>query len=263
MAGIRELFNGKKISNFYVTAGYPDLTTFRNIILALSNSGADVIEIGIPFSDPIADGDVIQKSTLKVLNNNINIDKVAIVLKKLKGKLQSKLIFMSYYNPVFVYGEDKYIKLAKECGISGIIVPDLPVDEGEKFYKKCVRDGLDTILLTSSVTPLNRLKCISQYTTGFLYFMSVLGTTGVRDMIPLSIINKLKEVRKNIKLPVCLGFGIKSRQSIKPFYNYIDGVIIGSALIELIGRNIRNKEMMMHKIVEFVRDINKGLGGLF
>ena len=263
MSGINLLFKNKKVLNFYITAGYPDIRTFKDILLTLSNAGVDIIEIGIPFSDPIADGDVIQESTLKVLQDNIDIEKVSDVLRNLKGKLNSKLIFMSYYNPIFVYGENKFINLAKSAGISGVIVPDLPCDEGRRFYKSCIKKGLETILLTTSVTPLERMKRISQFTTGFLYFVSILGTTGVRDSIPVNIIKELKEIRKNVDLPVCLGFGIKSKQSIKPFYEYIDGVIIGSALIKLINKNLKNKKLMKQKIIHFVRDIRKGLDGLF
>ncbi len=259
MAGINELFKNKKILNFYITAGYPDIQAFKDILLTLSNADVDVIEIGIPFSDPIADGDIIQESTLQVLQNNINIEKIAKVLKDLKGRIKSKLIFMSYYNPIFVYGEDKYIRLAKSCGVSGMIVPDLPFDEGREFYKNCMKNSLDTILLTTSVTSLDRMKKISQFTTGFLYFVSVMGTTGVREQIPVSIIQKLKEIKKHFNLPICLGFGIKSGRSIKPFYKYIDGVIIGSALIKLIKENIKNKKLMKQKIICFVKDIRKGL----
>ncbi len=263
MSNIKALFKDKKVSNFYITAGYPDMKSFKEILLCLSDAGADVIEIGIPFSDPIADGDVIQESTLKVLKNNIDIEKISLLLQSLKGKIKSKLIFMSYYNPVFVYGEKKYISLAKHSGVSGVIVPDLPFDEGKSFYKACMAEGLETILLATSVTSLKRVKSISRYTNGFLYFVSVLGTTGVRKKIPVDIIKKLKEIKKNIKLPLCLGFGISSKTSIKPFYNYIDGVIIGSALIELIRRNLKDKKLMKKKITRFVKDIREGLDGSF
>ncbi|MBU1077221.1 MAG: tryptophan synthase subunit alpha [Spirochaetes bacterium] len=259
MGTINQLFKNKKISNFYVTAGYPDIRTFKDILITLSDSGADVIEIGIPFSDPIADGDIIQNATIKVLENHINIEKITVVLKSLKGKINSKLIFMSYYNPVYVYGLKKFIALAKSCFVSGVIIPDLPFDEGKVFYDLCIKAGLDTILLTTSVTDPERLKKLSRHTTGFLYFVSVLGTTGVRNSIPLGIISKLKEIRRMLDLPLCLGFGIKSKESIKPFYRYIDGVIIGSALIALINKNMKNKKVMMSKIRQFVQEINKAL----
>ncbi len=259
MGVINKLFKDKKILNFYLTAGYPDLKTFKKILLTLSNAGVDIIEIGIPFSDPIADGDIIQNATIKVLQQNVDLEKISEVLKSIKGKIKSKLLFMTYYNPVFVYEEKRFIKLAKNCGISGVIVPDLPYDEGKSFYKECIKEGLDTILLTTSVTPLDRIKKISELTTGFLYFVSVLGTTGVRDKIPIGIIKKLKELKRNIKLPVCLGFGIKTSDSIKPFYNYIDGIIIGSALISLIGKNLKNKKVMLKKITQFAQEMRRGL----
>jgi tryptophan synthase alpha chain len=263
MNTIRSLFKNKKVSNFYITAGYPDLNTFKQILITLSDAGADVIEIGIPFSDPIADGEVIQKSTLKALSQNVDIEKISKVLISIKNRLKSKLIFMSYYNPVYVYGEEKFIKLAKKSNVAGVIIPDLPFDEGKIFYRSCMKQGLETILLATSVTPLNRIKAIAKYTSGFMYFVSVLGTTGVRTKIPNSIKSKLKEIRDNIKLPVCLGFGISSKESIKPFYNYIDGVIIGSALIKLIDKSGKNKKLLKQKVTNFVKSINKGLQGKF
>lgn len=260
MGKINQLFkNNKRVTNFYITAGYPDLRTFKDILLTLSDAGVDVIEIGIPFSDPVADGDVIQHATIKVLENRINIEKIAEILQKIKGKIKSQLVFMSYYNPIYVYGEEKFIKLAIKCNVSGIIVPDLPFDEGADFYKLCNKKGLDTILLTTSVTTLDRVKKIAKYTTGFLYFVSVLGTTGVREGIPVHINKKLKELKKKIGLPVCLGFGIKSKKSIEPFKKNIDGVIIGSALISLIEKYQKNKTQMFKKIRSFVKEIKEGL----
>lgn len=259
MGCIRDLFINKKILNCYITAGYPDIKTFKDILITLSQKGVDIIEIGIPFSDPIADGDVIQNATIKVLQNRINIEKIGQVLKSIKTKIKSKIIFMSYYNPIYVYGEEKFIRLAKECGVAGVIVPDLPCDEGKQFYRLCQKNNLETILLITSVTPLSRIKEIAKFTTGFLYFVSILGTTGIRNKIPHEIINNLKIIKKNISLPVCLGFGIKSKESIKPFYPYIDGVIVGSALIDIIRKNLDSKKRLKKGIVHFISDLKQGL----
>ncbi|MDD5065715.1 MAG: tryptophan synthase subunit alpha [bacterium] len=261
MEPLQELFKNKKVLNCYITAGYPDLRTFKEILMTLSRNDVDIIEIGIPFSDPIADGDVIQKATIKVLDDKINIETIAEILKGMKNRIKSRLLFMSYFNPIFVYGEDKFIRLAKSCGVSGVIVPDLPYDEGQKFYEKCINNGLETVLLVTSVTPLLRIKEIAKFTTGFLYFVSVLGTTGIRNSIPLDIINNLKLIKQNIQLPLCLGFGIRSGRGIRPFLHHIDGIIVGSALISLINRYQKNKKLLMKKIIDFVRELSKALNG--
>lgn len=259
MSGIRELFKKRKVLNCYLTAGYPDIPTFEKILLALSCEGTDIIEVGLPFSDPIADGDTIQKASVKVLDKGMNIESVARCLKRLKGKIGSKLLFMTYYNPVFAYGEDRFIRLALECGVSGVIVPDLPYEEGRSFYRKCARKGLDTVLLVTPVTPMKRVKAVSRFTTGFLYFVSVLGTTGQRTRLPRAIIRNLKEIKKEVSLPVCLGFGIKSAGVARPFVPYVDGIIVGSAFIDLVSRFFRNKKQLFRKIAVFVRSLRRVL----
>ncbi len=242
--------NSNKLS-LYVTGGYPDLKTFENILIDLSNSGADILEIGIPFSDPIADGEVIQNSTIEVLKKNITLIDIAESIKRIRPKITSELYFMSYYNPIFIFGEDKFIKLCKDTGINGVIIPDLPYDAGKNFYKKLIKNNIKTSLLITSVTPMERVKKIAKYTTGFLYFVSVLGTTGARNSLPLSIKKLLKNIKQNIDKELFLGFGIKSPETVKPFINYLDGIIIGSALIELISKNVKSKKILKQKLKQF------------
>ncbi len=242
----------KKLS-LYVTGGYPDIKTFQYILKILSKNNADIIEIGIPFSDPIADGEVIQKSTLAALENKITIIDIVNAIKEIKSEIKSELYFMTYYNLVFVYGEDKFIKLCKQADIKGVIIPDLPYDEGKLFYKKLIKNNIKTTLLITSVTTEERIKNIAKLTTGFIYFVSVLGTTGARNILPIGIKDILRKIKNSINKEVFLGFGIKSPETVKPFIKYIDGMIVGSALLELISNNLKNKKVLGEKLTAFVK----------
>ncbi len=248
----------KKLS-LYITGGYPDIDTFQNIVLTLSKAGADILEIGIPYSDPIADGEVIQNSSLIALNNNITILDIARSIKSIRNNINSEIYFMSYYNPVFVFGENRFIKLCKESGIDGVIIPDLPYEEGKEFYKNLITNNIKTTLLVTTVTPMDRIKKISKLTTGFLYLVSVLGTTGARDKLPITLKNILKNIKNNINNELFLGFGIKNPDMVTEFQNYLDGVIVGSALIELINKNIEKKSLLNKKLREFVNSFKREL----
>ena len=143
---LREIFNNNhKVLNIYLTAGYPDIKKFEELIVFFSENGVDIIEIGIPFTEPVADGEIIQKSTNIAIENNITLTKTFKIIESLRKKIKSKLVFMSYYNPIFIYGEEKFISKLVSVGVDGVIVPDLPAEEGKNFYKMCINAGIETI----------------------------------------------------------------------------------------------------------------------
>ncbi|MFA6842705.1 MAG: tryptophan synthase subunit alpha [Defluviitoga tunisiensis] len=255
MSKIQQIFNNNKALITYITAGDPDLETTKDIIFELNNDGVDIIEIGIPFSDPLADGPVIQEASQRALKNGVNLRKIFNTLESIKGRIHTPLVLMGYYNSIFNYGEDKFIEDCKHTGISGVIIPDLPFDEEIEFYEKLKENGIDGILLVAPNTSEERLKEISNYATGFLYCVSLMGVTG-DSRGPVEYINEyVQKIRKYVNIPLAIGFGIDTPEKVKLIINYVDGIIVGSALIKIIDKNKENKNKMFEEIKTFIQNL--------
>lgn len=220
----------------YTTGGYPNIEKSMEIIEVLSESGADIIEIGIPFSDPIADGPSIQYSSHASLVEGCTLKKIINNVRKLKVK--KPLVFMSYLNPLLAYGKKKILRDMKKIGVSGLIIPDLPVEEATDWITLSQKYGIELIFLLTPASPEKRRKKIVKKSRGFVYCVSVTGTTGIRDEMPPNISNFLKEVKSISDTPIALGFGISRPEQIKALRGKTDGVILGSRIIEAI----KNKE---------------------
>lgn len=259
MNRIDELFiklRSKKKSAFisFITAGDPDIETTRKLILEFEQNGVDLIEIGVPFSDPLADGPIIQASSQRALKINTNIKSIFSLVKKLRRSTQIPVALMTYYNPIFHYREDRFIKEAVECGVDGLIVPDLPPEEAKTFIREARKNNLATIFLIAPTTTEKRMKLIAGASTGFIYYVSLTGVTGVRDSFSSSIQQKLEMVRKYTRMPVCVGFGVSTRQQVQLLSKYADGVIVGSAIVKEIEDNIGHKNMV-NNVVKFVKHL--------
>ena len=255
MSKIQQIFNNNKALITYITAGDPDLETTKDIIFELNNDGVDIIEIGIPFSDPLADGPVIQEASQRALKNGVNLRKIFNTLESIKGRIHTPLVLMGYYNSIFNYGEDKFIEDCKHTGISGVIIPDLPFDEEIEFYEKLKENGIDGILLVAPNTSEERLKEISSHATGFLYCVSLMGVTG-DTRGPVEYINEyVQKIRKYVNIPLAIGFGIDTPEKVKLIINYVDGIIVGSALIKIIDKNKENKNKMFEEIKTFIQNL--------
>jgi len=219
-------------------AGDPTLDITYQILLKLQENGADFIELGIPYSDPLADGPIIQLSASRALNSGTSLAKVLDLLKNLKGKLNIPIILFTYFNPLLSFGFNRFCKIASDVGAAGIIIPDLPLEETNQFSKIANDFNLDLILLIAPTTPLERMKRISNRTRGFSYLVSVTGVTGERNNLENRVeglIGKLKEISTN---PVAVGFGISSPEHIIKVRQWgADGVIIGSAFVKRISDN--------------------------
>ncbi|MBN2119763.1 MAG: tryptophan synthase subunit alpha [Candidatus Omnitrophica bacterium] len=246
MGLIREKFRelkkqGKKAFIPYMTFGFPDMKTFESIVMALDRAGADFIEIGLPFSDPIADGPIIQTSSKIALDKGANIYKLLSSLKKLKSRIRAPLILMTYYNPVYHMGIDKFFKRFSRL-IDGVIVADLLAEEAGHFVNKARENNIDTIFFISPTTQKERLRLIDRLSSGFIYYISVTGVTGPRKTLPSKIFKHIKKIKKQVRAAVCIGFGISSQKQARMFKKYFDGVIAGSVLIKkiLICRKNRN-----------------------
>lgn len=233
MSNIRNAFmNGKAFIPF-ITCGDPDLETTEAAIRAAVKNGADLIELGIPFSDPTAEGPVIQGANLRALNGGITTDKIFQFVRGLRKDLSTPMVFMTYANVVFSYGAKEFISTCKEIGIDGLILPDLPYEEKEEFLPLCHEYGVDLISLIAP-TSENRIAMIAREAEGFLYIVSSLGVTGTRSEIKTDLAAIVKVVRENTNIPCAIGFGISTPDQAKKMAALSDGAIVGSAIIKLL-----------------------------
>lgn len=252
---LTEINKSKKALSVYLTAGFPRKENFEELVLRTFEAGADLIELGIPFSDPLADGKTIQASSQTALDNGVNTEYVLETTAKVKEKTDRPVIIMTYANPVLNYGVDRFLADSLSAGVDGLIVPDLPLEESEEFFKSC-KERPDVILLTTPASPAERIRKIDQVSEGFLYCVSVLGTTGAREGFTDDILEHLERTYglvSNNKMLV--GFGISSPEDIRKISPYCDGVIIGSAVIKSLSRDSGNYSETM----EFVKSLNEGI----
>ncbi len=250
-----ELKNNKKLALMpFIMAGDPNIEITSEVLLKLQENGADLIELGIPYSDPLADGPVIQVAASRALKSGTSPRKVIKLLESLKGKLNIPIILFSYLNPLLCFDFEKFCKMASNAGVSGLIVPDLPLEEAYKFSKIVSNHSMDLILLVAPTTPFERMKQISNYTKGFTYLVSVTGVTGERNKMENRVENliaKLKNVNSN---PIAVGFGISTPEHVNKVREWgADGVIIGSAFVKRIS-NSSKKDVVDH-VGEFCKEM--------
>ena len=242
----------------FFTCGFPSARMFKDLVKVAADSGADAIEIGIPFSDPLADGPSIQYSSNLALGKGINLQKGLEMISSLREQISLPLIILTYANPVFQYGLKEFIREAKQAGVSGLILADLVIEEASQIEKMCRSHELDLIYLAAPTTNGNRLKAIVQRSKGFIYLVSVTGVTGARRVIPQSLGAKIGEIKRFADKPVCVGFGISNPLQAKTIARLADGVIVGSTLIDLI-RKSKNQAQMSRKVSKFLISLKKGM----
>jgi len=235
MSNIRKAFENGKAFIPFVTCGYPDLETTGKVIRAMVRNGADLIELGIPFSDPAAEGPVIMEANMRALEGGITTDKIFAFVRDLRREIRIPMVFMTYANVVFSYGAEKFISTCREIEIDGLILPDLPFEEKDEFLPVCRKYGVDLISMVAP-TSENRIAMIAREAEGFLYIVSSLGVTGVRSEIKTDLAAITEVVRKNTKTPCAIGFGISTPEQAQKMASISDGAIVGSAIIKLIGK---------------------------
>ncbi len=235
MSNIKKAFENGKAFIAFVTCGDPDLETTAKVVRAAVENGADLIELGIPFSDPTAEGPVIQGANLRALRGGITTDKIFAFVKELRRDVKVPMVFMTYANVVFSYGAEKFISTCRDIGIDGLILPDLPFEEKEEFLPTCRQYGVDLISLIAP-TSENRISMIAREAEGFIYIVSSLGVTGTRNEIRTDLSSIVKVVRENTKVPCAIGFGISTPEQAKKMANISDGAIVGSAIVKLIEK---------------------------
>ena len=235
MSNIKKAFENGKSFIAFVTCGDPDLETTAKVVRAAVENGADLIELGIPFSDPAAEGPVIQGANLRALRGGITTDKIFAFVKELRRDVKVPMVFMTYATVVFSYGAEKFISTCRDIGIDGLILPDLPYEEKEEFLPTCRQYDVDLISLIAP-TSENRISMIAREAEGFIYIVSSLGVTGTRSEIKTDLASIVKVVRENTKVPCAIGFGISTPEQAKRMADISDGAIVGSAIVKLIEK---------------------------
>jgi tryptophan synthase alpha chain len=246
--------NKQKAFIAFITAGYPSLNITEKLVIELERSGVDIIELGVPFSDPMADGPIIQEASCEALKKNIRLVDILISVRKLRKSVNIPILLMTYYNPIFSLGDNKFIKMAVESGVDGVIIPDLPADEGKDFIRKASKSGLNNICFISPTTSLKRIKFISALAKGFIYYVSLTGVTGIRRNLGSNLKQNIKRIKQYTDKPVCVGFGISSSKQVRDAGRIADGVIVGSVIVAKIKENINNPSLAK-RVGEFVQGL--------
>jgi len=242
MSRIEETFEklrgrGEKAFIPYLTAGDPSLEQTGRFIKVLADSGADLIEIGVPFSDPIADGPTIQRASQRALRGGVSVEKVIALVEHVRAEVDVPLVLMGYYNPIFKMGVEVFTRESSRSGVDGLIVPDLPPEEAGPLISACRQWGIDTVFLVAPTTPAERLGRVAQVCRGFLYYVSLTGVTGAREHLASGIREAVARIRTRTALPVAVGFGISTPEQAHLAARWSDGVVVGSALVDLIEKS--------------------------
>ncbi len=251
MSRIENAFKDKKAFIPFVTGGDPDLSVTEQLLYAMEEAGADLIEVGIPFSDPIAEGPVIQAANERALKAGCTTDKLFDTIKKARQKVSVPIVFLTYLNPIFTYGKARFMERCVECGIDGIIVPDMPFEEKDELADVCEEYGIQIISLIAP-TSKERITTIAKAAQGYIYCVSSFGVTGVRNEIKTDIASMVKMVREVTDVPCAVGFGIAVPEQAKKMASVSDGAIVGSAIVKIVAQY--GTECVPH-VKEYVRSM--------
>jgi tryptophan synthase alpha chain len=255
-AALRE--RGERALIPFITAGDPDLPTTERLLHALALAGADAIEIGVPFSDPMAEGPTIQRSSERALRQKTSLRRVLEVVRSVRPQIDVPLILMGYANNFFAMGETEFADAARTVGVDGVIVVDLPPEEGEEFNGALVEAGVDPILLASPTTTRERVRMLARETRGFLYYVSLTGVTGARDEVAEGVEESVRAIQEISDVPICVGFGVSTPDHVRRVGAYADGVVVGSALVDRIDRAASPDEAI-EAAAQFVVDLKAPL----
>ncbi len=260
MSRIASVFNqpGHTALIPYITVGYPSIEATLEVVPLLARCGCDIVELGIPFSDPLADGVTIQKASFRALQNGITPQICLDVARKLSKQVDIPLVFMTYFNPVFSYGLEKFCRACKRSGIDGLIIPDLPPEEGSELEAITQKQDLDLIYLLAPTSTEGRIRLVAEKSRGFIYLVSVTGVTGARDRLPADLEAFVARVRQIASQPLCVGFGISAPEQARRVARVADGVIVGSRLIQLM----EDEDNFISPVSDFIKELRHALDEL-
>lgn len=253
MSRIEQAFQNGKAFISFVTGGDPELETTKELLIAMEQAGADLIEIGVPFSDPIAEGVVIQEANERALAAGCTTDKLFDMVKEARQTVTVPLVYLTYANPIYTYGAERFMKRCVECGIDGLIIPDIPFEEKQEFDGICERYGIDMISLIAP-TSKERIAMIAKEARGFLYIVSSLGVTGVRSEIKTDIAEMVSLAKKASNIPCAVGFGISTPEQAAKMAGMSDGAIVGSAIVRLVGKYGKNSVKEVYEYVKTMKE---------
>jgi tryptophan synthase alpha chain len=233
----------------------PDIATTKRLVLEFEKSGVDIVELGVPFSDPLADGPTIQKAAMRALENKVNLRTVFDLVSSLRRRTQIPIVILCYYNLILKFGESRFARCAKSSGIDGVAIPDLPPEEATSFIKAGRKENLDTIFFLSPTSPLERIKLVCRLSRGFIYYVSLTGVTGARDKLPADILKNISLIKRFSEQPICVGFGVSRARQVRRLARAADGVIVGSAIIKKIEKNLGSPDLI-DKVLGLVRELS-------
>jgi tryptophan synthase alpha chain len=220
----------------FITAGDPDLETTRKLALEIASRGADLLELGIPFSDPLADGPTIQAASLRALKHGVHLEDVLKLAGTLRADTDIPIVLMGYYNPILQFGLERTAREAVRQGIDGFIIPDLPLEEAVAWRAAALKAGVAPVFLAAPTSGPERIKKLGQLSKGFLYYVSLTGITGARTELPAELSQELEQVRRLVKCPVAVGFGISTPEQVRWLAPFVDGVVVGSAIVQRVAK---------------------------
>jgi len=255
MSKIQQVFSNGKAFIPFITAGDPSMEITEQLVLKMAEAGADLIELGIPFSDPMAEGPVIQEADYRALSGGATTDKLFDMMRRVRKSSDIPVAFMTYINPIFTYGTDRFMKNCQEVGIDAVIVPDVPFEEKEELMPFCSKYGVELISMIAP-TSNNRIRMIASEAQGFIYCVSSMGVTGVRTEISNDVENMIKLVKEVKDIPCAVGFGISTPEQAKRMAEISDGVIVGSAIVKIVARY--GSDCVPH-VVEYVRTMKNSI----
>jgi tryptophan synthase alpha chain len=242
----------------YFTAGDPSLGVTRRLVIEAAKRGADIIELGIPFSDPLADGPVVQRATQRALAGGVTLPRVLELVREMRGEVTAPLVFLSYYNPILAFGLKAFCRTAAEAGVDGVIVADLPPEEAEPLRVEAEAAGVELIHLVAPTSTPDRMRMIAKATGSFLYMVSLTGVTGTRAELPPDLAQHLRVLRGITTKPICVGFGISGPEQAAAVGRFADGVIVGSAIVKLVERYGGAPELL-GQVGDFIAALKKPL----
>jgi tryptophan synthase alpha chain len=238
----------------YITAGDPSLARTKELVLALEGAGCDIIELGVPFSDPVADGVVNQEAAQRALKRGASLHQIVAMVKELRAQTQIPLVLFTYFNPVLAYGLEPFAQDAADAGVDGVLCVDLPPEEAEEYKRLLDAKDIATVFLAAPTSTPARMEIIAKQSTGFLYYVSRTGVTGEREALETSVERKVAEIRTHTDTPIAVGFGISTPEQAAEVAGYAEGVIVGSAIVRMVGE-LGDRDEMAPKVAAFVKSL--------